>query len=191
MHKSLIFVGFFLVGISVIGFIYGPLVRQEVEQVYRTSQPINTKIAPVDTEFGIIISKIGANSAVIENVDPTNSLLYQLALSKGVAHAMGSALPGQPGTVFIFAHSSLNFYEAKKYNSVFYLLHWLKPADEIGIVYRRQLYRYQVTEVKQVESSKVEYLYQYQPEERLILMTCWPPGTTLKRLLVVAKRIAD
>jgi sortase A len=190
------------VGVVVIGLTYGPLILQEFNQFFRSKTPIPevylTKdtfdekgVVPIDTDFGIVIPKIGANSSVIADVDPNNPVEYQQALTQGVAHAKGSVLPGKLGTVFLFAHSSVNFLEAGRYNSIFYLLHWLKPTDDVDIFYQNEHYRYRVTEVTYADPSEVEYLYQYQPEERLVLMTCWPPGTTMKRLIVVCDRLPD
>jgi len=193
MNKWVFPISFVVVGMSILGFTYGPLLGQESRQLVRSRQTHLEipQLVPRDTDFGIVIPKIGANSSVVAHVDPNDAGVYQLALSKGVAHAQGSVLPGEPGTVFLFAHSSVNFFEAQKYNSIFYLLHWLQPTDTVEIFYHNKQYIYGVTSVEFVDPNRVEYLYQYQPEEQLVLMTCWPPGTTLKRLLVVAKRLSD
>ncbi len=145
-------------------------------------------IKPVDKEFGIVIPKIGANAKIIENVDPFNSKEYQWALTKGVAHASGSAFPGHVGNTFLFAHSSVDWYIANQYNSVFYLLHKLEKGDKIEAYYKKSKYVYEVTEKKFVEASDVSYLYKGNKDtSTLTLMTCWPPGTTYKRLIVQAK----
>jgi len=57
-----------------------------------------------------------------------------------------------------------------------------------------QKYEYQVFEKKIVEANQIEYLKNNlwstrgsTPTERILtLMTCWPAGTNLKRLIVVA-----
>lgn len=167
--------------------IFFPVFTQEVKYQLRSASIATPQLISVDTQFGIIIPKIGANAKIIANVDPFDSREYQLALSRGIAHAKGSALPNEPGNVFLFAHSSANFYEASKYNSVFYLLNKLKLGDEVDIYFQKQKYIYKITETKIVSPTEVSYLRKLGTRKTLTLMTCWPPGTTLQRLLVIAE----
>ncbi|KXK09401.1 MAG: Sortase family protein [Microgenomates bacterium OLB23] len=131
--------------------------------------------------------KIAANAKVLKNIDPINPTVYQRALTKGVAHAKGTVLPGEGGNMFLFAHSSDNFYNANRYNSVFYLLNKLEPGDEIYIYYEGVKYTYTTTKKKIVNPEQVSYLRGKGTQEKLILMTCWPAGTTLKRLVIEAE----
>jgi LPXTG-site transpeptidase (sortase) family protein len=149
-------------------------------------------VAPVDNAFSIIVPKIGANAKVIEDVDPYNSAEYQLALTKGVAHARGTSFPGQGGNTFLFAHSSDNFYNANRYNSVFYLLHKLELGDAFYIIKDGVVYKYEVSATSVVSADAIEFLEDLGGEtEHATLMTCWPPGTTLKRLVVVGNLVSD
>lgn len=150
----------------------------------------STEIVPADSQFSLIIPKIGANAKVIPNVDPFNSWEYQTALTQGIAHAKGTALPDEDGNIFLFSHSSVNFYQALRYNAIFYLLNKLQPGDEIDIVYQDKRYTYQVNQSQKVSPSQVTYLDKFSSQPTLTLMTCWPPGTTFKRLIVTAKRTA-
>lgn len=183
-------IGFSLVflGASLLLLIYWPVAKEEVR--YAVSNPAKNTIQtiiPVDKQFGIVIPKIGANAHVIANIDPYNQRQYEIALTKGVAHAKGSALPNQAGNVFIFAHSAGNFYEANQFNAVFYLLDKLQKGDEIYLFYQNQKLKYTVTDKKTVDASAVNYLSKGGTDQTLTLMTCWPPGTTFKRLLILAK----
>lgn len=175
-----------ILGFGLLIVIYWPVAKVEVN--YRISQG-QSEQTPIDTDFGIVIPKIGANAKVIADVNPFNSNEYQRALAQGVAHARGSSLPGEPGNVFIFSHSSANFYEAGRYNSIFYLLNKLEPGDEIKLYYQGQPLIYRVSETKIVPAGAVNYLKSGSGEQTLTLMTCWPAGTTLKRLLVIAKPV--
>ena len=178
-------------GIIIPAVTYFPVAKAEV--TYRAkleSQIPPAPPEPVDREFSIVIPKIGANTKVVKNVDPNNSKEYQLALTKGVAHASTSSLPGQPGNTFIFAHSAGNWYQANQYNAVFYLLNKLVKGDEIIIYYQSKDYHYAVSENKLVDGSDVSFLKSNSAAgQQLTLMTCWPPGTTLKRQIVIAKII--
>ncbi len=144
-------------------------------------------IAPVNTDFAIVIPKINANSKVIANVDPAKYGVYIEALKHGVAHAEGTAYPGQVGNSFLFAHSVGNFWEVNRWNAVFYLLRELESGDEIDIFYKGERYIYQVYDKKVVLPNDIKYIEPQADFPKLTLQTCWPPGTTLRRLLVFAR----
>ncbi len=147
-------------------------------------------LTPIDTQFDILIPKIGANSRVFPNVDASDPNQFLPILKEGVAHAKGTVFPGMKGNIYLFAHSTDNFWDVGRYNAVFYLLKDLTPGDEIVIFYQNKRYNYVVTGSKKVDPSDVSYIVnaQNQNTETLILQTCWPPGTTWQRLLVFAKR---
>ena len=142
-----------------------------------------------DPFFSVIIPKIGAEAKIIPNVDPNNESQYIKALKEGIAHAKGSVFPGMKGTIFLFAHSTDTFWDTGRYNAIFYLLKDLKPGDKIIIFFKGQRYNYVVYDSKIVDPSQVDFLNNAQKNTNstLIMQTCWPPGTTWKRLLVFAK----
>lgn len=155
-----------------------------------------------NTHFSIYIPKINARAPIIENVNPNDQNEYIQALSHGVAQASGSVFPGMQGATFLFAHSSSAPWDSIKYNTVFYLLRELNPTkegplggggstnkgDEIYVFFLDKVHKYRVTEKRIVEPDDISWLVDAkQGSERLILQTCWPPGTTLKRLIIVAE----
>ncbi len=161
---------------------------QKTEEVTPAPSRPTPTLPPVpDPSFSIIIPKINAQAKIIANVDPGRAEIYQQALKEGVAHAAGTGFPGSGKTVYLFAHSTNAQWNVIRYNAIFFLLNQLTPGDEVKIVYNRKLYSYLVTEKKIVGAKETHYLTDYQDGETLILQTCWPPGTILKRLLVFAK----
>lgn len=145
-------------------------------------------IVPPDPQFSIVIPKIGAAAKIYPNVDPTDEKSFLPVLLKGVAHAAGSVFPGLSGNVYLFAHSSDNFWDAGRYNAVFYLLKDLKVGDEVVVFYQGKRYNYFVTGSEIVDASDVSLLTNAKEgSEQLILQTCWPPGTAWKRLMVFAR----
>lgn len=144
------------------------------------------KIVPVDEDFGIVIPKIDANAKIFPEIDPLSPQEFLPILKQGVAHAKGTAFPGQGEKIYLFAHSADAFYNVGRYNAVFYLIGKLEKGDEIDIYYKRYLYRYKVEGKKVVSPNAVDYLSP-SGEEVLILQTCYPPGTTFKRLIVTAR----
>lgn len=139
-------------------------------------------------EFALIIPKIGVNTKITLNVDPFDSKSYQKALSQGVAHTIGTSTPADGNNTVLFAHSSDNFYNANRFNAVFYLLNKLSIKDEIFVIQDSKIYKFSVKKNLIVEPSQLEFMEQKQ-ENTLTLITCWPPGTTLKRRVIVAQLI--
>ncbi len=191
-----------ILAIGLLFFIFYPVLLEEAKYIVSdrsqsyeyaiTGSEItaqNSEITPINMDFGIIVPKINANAPVIANVDPYNSKEYQQKLTQGVAHAKGTSLPDINGNTFLFAHSSANFYEANRFNSVFYLLHRLEIGDQFFISHDGNLYEYIVDEVKTVAPESIDYLTGVSAEKTATLMTCWPPGTTLNRLVVVGKQV--
>lgn len=152
--------------------------------------PKEQVIIPKDTSFSIVVPKIGASAKIFPNVDPSDENDFLPKLMQGVAHAKGTVFPGGIGNIYLFAHSTDNFWDVGRYNAVFYLLKDLKPGDEIVIFFQDKRYNYIVSGSKIVDPSDVSYIVdaQNQTKEQLILQTCWPPGTTWQRLLVFANR---
>ncbi len=150
--------------------------------------PKEQVLIPIDTSFGILIPKIGANARIFPNTDPSSEGQFLPVLQKGIAHAKGTVFPGLAGNIYLFAHSADNFWNAGRYNASFYLLRNLKTGDDVAIFYQDRRYNYKVTESKIVNAEDISYITNAQKgTEQLILQTCWPPGTTWKRLLVFAK----
>ncbi len=148
-------------------------------------------LTPEDPDFSIIIPKIGANAKILANVDSADENTYLPALQKGVAHALGTAFPGESGHIFLFAHSTDYFWNVGTYNAIFYLLHKLEIGDEVNLIYKGQRFLYRIIGKTVVNPSEVEYLTRKTEKEFLTLQTCWPPGTTLKRLLIFATRVSQ
>ncbi|MCL6096343.1 MAG: sortase [Patescibacteria group bacterium] len=146
-------------------------------------------LIPNDTSFNILIPKLGANAKVFPNVDASDPNQFLPVLKQGVAHAKGTVFPGMKGNIYLFAHSTDNFWDVGRYNAIFYLLKDLLPGDDVVIFFQNKRYNYVVTGSKTVDPTDVSYIVnaQNQSQETLILQTCWPPGTTWKRLIVFAK----
>ncbi|MEX2028161.1 MAG: sortase [Candidatus Curtissbacteria bacterium] len=151
----------------------------------------NVKILiPKDPNFSLIVEKIGADAPIVANVDASNKDIYTPALRRGIAHALGTSFPGQPGVSYLFAHSTDTIFNVPRYNAIFYLLGDLKAGDRVVVFFAGKRHDYSVTETKITEADDVTYLTMQTPEQILVLQTCYPPGTTWKRLLVIAKPVA-
>ncbi|MCJ7826065.1 sortase, partial [Patescibacteria group bacterium] len=142
--------------------------------------PDGSEITPIDTNFGIVIPKIGVNATVIPAVNPLKEADYGEALQNGVAHASTSFFPDEEGVVYLFSHSTNYEWFAKDLNAIFYLLKNLEAGDLIVVSYKGGLYTYRLTEKRVVNPSEISYLQPISGDRKLILQTCWPPGSTLE-----------
>lgn len=147
----------------------------------------NNTIIPISTEFGIVIEKINANAEVVANVNPASETEYSQALTRGVAQALGSTEPGQPGNLYLFSHSTDAPWKIIRFNAVFYLLRELEPQDRVIIFYKNKRYDYIVYDKTIASPSDVSYLTNRYDIPVLTLQTCDPPGTLLNRLIIRAK----
>lgn len=193
-------VGGILMGIALfgLGLIYEPLAFVEIN--YRLNPPV---IAPVskfaeanaampnwavpNRDYSIYIPKIDAKAQVIPGVDAGNPQAYLTALKIGVAEAAGLSHPGQIGTTYMFAHSTDSPINFARYNAIFYLLDKVQVGDGVEVVYRKKLYKYHTVATEIIDADNLKYLVPQKDEEKLVLQTCYPPGTTWHRLVIVAK----
>ncbi len=168
--------------------VFIPTVSTESAIPASTPKPLpELEEKPVNTDFGILIPKIKANSAVVADVDPFNADQYDAALKKGVAHAKDTQYPGDVGNVYMFAHNTLNAWDIPKYNAIFFLLHNLEAGDRITTFFKGERFDYIVFDKKVHSPKDLSPLDTKYSEPVLSLQTCWPPGTTWQRLVVRAK----
>lgn len=150
-------------------------------------------IGATPKEFYLTIEKIGIKRArVFTDVDVSSSANYQELLRRGLGHVKNTPYPGQWGSSFIIGHSALPFfYDPKNYETIFSKLDMLVAGDELLVEFGEQQIPYRVVNQKVVADWK-------RPENilsgggyKLVLMTCYPPGLTLRRLLITAERVTD
>lgn len=139
---------------------------------------------PVSDEFFLEIPKINLVSTIIPNVDSANESIYLEKLTQGVAHAKDSYFPGDSGPIVLFSHSTDTLARIVQYNAKFYALKDLKIEDKIIIRFKGTIYTYRVTEKKIINPQELDTIRQ--TSAKLILSTCWPPGTDWQRIVVFA-----
>jgi len=133
----------------------------------------------------ISIPKISVKAPIIWDT-PEEEILDKL--TSGVAHYKGTSHPGAGGNIFLVGHSSNYFWVSSDYNTIFSLLDKLERGDRVEITYNNKKYFYDVEDKKVVNPEEVGVL-QNTPKETLTLMTCWPVGTSLDRLIVQASLV--
>jgi len=79
-----------------------------------------------------------------------------------------------------------------QYNDVFALLDTLSTGDEVIVFYNQQKFVYTITDRAIVKPGDMNTLNARDPKKKeLSLMTCWPVGTTLERIILFAELVED
>lgn len=116
------------------------------------------------------------------------SVLFEVEdLTKGLIQFTGPQ-PGNYGNVVIFGHSSLPFlYNPRDYKTIFTKLPDLKVDDDILVTIDNITYHYKVSDLKITTPDDLSVLTQEYDNAYLTLITCVPPGTSYKRLIIKSK----
>jgi len=109
-------------------------------------------------------------------------------LKDGTIHYPGSAFPGMRGNVYITGHSSYYSWSKSNYKEIFKDLGDLKIGDEIIFHIKLKNKKevviiYSMTSSEVVEANDPRLFRDYEGHE-LTLVTCWPVGTNLRRLMI-------
>ncbi|MDO8609019.1 MAG: sortase [bacterium] len=109
-------------------------------------------------------------------------------LTKSLIHYFPQTLPGEYGNVVIFGHSTLpQLYNSKDYKTIFTYLPSLDKGDVIILKVNNLDYEYTIYDMFVVNPDQVSILDQKNDAAYVTLVTCVPPGTYWKRLVVRAK----
>lgn len=163
-------------------------IPKEEKKVLSEAEATTAVVAHND--FYLIIPKLEVQAPIIPDVDGGNKDLYFQALEKGVAHLSHSAKPGEGSNIFIFGHSSFYSNQPGNYKEIFRHLEDLQTDDQIIVWYQGKENIYAVKDKKIVDPQEIE-VAKPTLNEQLTLMTCVPPGTTLKRLIVIALPVKE
>lgn len=130
--------------------------------------------------YTISIPKLNIKDAVVSTVD-TN-------LTKHLVNYFGTAIPSNKGNAVIFGHSTLpQLYREKDYKTIFSKLYLLTIGDKIIVNSGNATYSYTVESISVVDPDNTSVLEQNYDDSFVTLVTCTPPGTIWKRLVVKAR----
>jgi sortase A len=131
------------------------------------------------SSYFLTIEKLKINNAVVSIVNDD--------LTQNLVHFTGP-MPGQKGNLVVFGHSTLPYlYNTKDYKTIFTKLPDMKKDDEIQIVADNVTYKYKIFEMKIVDPNNLTVLDQTTDDSYLTLITCVPPGTYFKRLVIKSR----
>ncbi|MFH1186822.1 MAG: sortase [Candidatus Levyibacteriota bacterium] len=130
--------------------------------------------------YALSIQKLKIENAVVSTIDTD--------LSAHLVNYGGTAIPPQKGAAVVFGHSTLpQWFNPKDYKTIFATLHELRVGDEIKVNVSNLTFIYKVYNISVVESSDVSMFEQRYDDSYLTLVTCTPPGTIWKRLIIRAR----
>ena len=195
--KKIIIVGLaiiFIVALITVIYLFWPLIKyynsQESTELPGEPEPnFITNEEPEDIASGslinsntqnlLLIPKIGVKIPIVEGNDEST-------LNKGAWRLPETSFPDKGSNTAIAGHRWKYRPPSEK---TFYLLDKLEAGDEIEVFYNDYRYFYQVLEAKVTEASDVSFLLS--GKEQLVLQTCWPLGTNLKRFVVIAQPLKN
>jgi sortase A len=146
--------------------------------------------ASVNKDPRIIIPKINVDVPVVYSVTSYDDSAIQNGLRSGVVHYGTTATPGQIGNNVIVGHSSNDLFDSGGYKFAFVLLDHLNNGDIIELNYQGKQYVYKVTNKAIVAPTDFSLVNVSTQKPLVTLITCTPPGTALKRLIVQAEQIS-
>lgn len=158
--------------------------QQEIVNGYDPVAPGDAKPA-----VQITIAKLSIQAPMVwsQSADE-NAMLSDL--QNGVSHFYKTAAPGQNGNAIISGHSSNYAWDKGNYNHIFKDLNNLQSGDGVTVKTTESngrviTYAYKVTD-KFTATADDQKIFADTPTPTLTLTTCWPIGTSLKRLIVKA-----
>lgn len=134
-----------------------------------------------DTDFyAISIPKINIEEAQVSASDTD--------LTKHLVNYQGTSTPGRNGNAVIFGHSTLpQLFNVKDYKTIFANAYQLKNGDTIYATVKGVKYSYRIFKIIIVDPSDSSALEQDYNNSYLTLVTCTPPGTIWKRLVIKSR----
>lgn len=142
----------------------------------------DNKTSSPTTSYSISIPKLKIEGAYVSTVDTD--------LTAHLVHFPGTAIPPARGTAAIFGHSTLpQLYDRNNYKTIFANIHAVEIGDNIIANANNTLYTYKIFAIEITEPEDSSYLTQSYDSSYLYIITCTPPGTTWKRLIVKARII--
>lgn len=135
---------------------------------------------PRVSSYALSIPKLKIENATVSTVG------YEL--DKYLVNYPGTAIPSDNGNAVIYGHSTLpQLFNPKDYKTIFATAYKLTVGDEVFAQVEGVTYQYRIFSVTVVDPSDTSIFSQTYDNSYLTLVTCTPPGTTWKRLIIKAR----
>ncbi|MBI2074637.1 MAG: sortase [Candidatus Levybacteria bacterium] len=130
--------------------------------------------------YVLSIPKLGIKNATVSTTD------YDL--NSHLVNYLGTSIPPDNGNAVIFGHSTLpQLFDPNNYKAIFATAYKLQANDEVFADVSGVLYKYKIFNIIIVDPTDTSIFSQSYDDSYLTLVTCTPPGTTWKRLIIKAR----
>ncbi len=147
---------------------------------FPTFKPSQLLGKPKVSLYTLSIPKIHLKNASVSATDTD--------LGKHLVNYPGTGIPGEFGNAVIFGHSTLpQLYNPGDYKTIFANIFKLQIGDKIYVSLKKKTYSYKIYNINIVNPSDTSLFFQGYDNSYLTLVTCTPPGTIWKRLIVKAR----
>lgn len=188
---------FIVVGLGMIMYVLLPLILWYVyfQAIFATQNTVNPipkgnllssknklflKEESGVSKYLISIPKLEIENALVSTTD--------LDTAKHLVNYGNKNIPGKRGNALIFGHSSLpQFFNKSDYKTIFSNIYRLRNGDKIYATVDNSIYLYKVIRSIVVEASDTSIFQGDYNNSYITLVTCTPPGTVWKRLIVKAE----
>lgn len=136
-----------------------------------------TKGKKRELDYTLSIPKLGLSDILVSTKDND--------LTKHLVNYEGTAVPPDKGNAVIFGHSTLpQLFNRNDYKTIFANAYKLSVGDDIFVHLDKVTYKYKIFQITIVDPEDTSVLAQNYDNEVLTLITCTPPGTVWKRLII-------
>lgn len=143
------------------------------------AQDVNSTEPKVNS-YTLSIPKLSIKNAIVSTTG------YDL--SRYLVNYAGTAVPPDNGNAVIFGHSTLpQLFNPSDYKTIFANAYKLQIEDTLVANISGVSYTYKIFNITVVDPTDTSVLSQRYDDSYLTLITCTPPGTVWKRLIIKAK----
>ncbi len=158
-----------------------------IPKVAAASTDFNRDVVGIDQNVPgtLNIPSINVTAPVIWSKD-VNSLMSDL--ENGLVHYPGTAMPSELGTAYISGHSSNYVWDKGRYNEVLAHLGDMKEYDSFSLTVQdtsgKKVILHYVVSGSGIFKANDQAQFANNGKSEVALSTCWPVGTSAKRLVV-------
>lgn len=135
---------------------------------------------PAVPTYLLSIPKLGIDKAKVSTTG------YDLA--HYLVNYPGTGVPPDNGNAVVFGHSTLpQLFKPTDYKTIFANVYTLKVGDEVIATVSDIAYTYRIFSITVVDPKETSMFTQAKDDSYITLITCTPPGTTWRRLVLKAR----
>ena len=195
---AILIIGFICLGLLI--YFGGPIVYDRYFAQTKTVvlPNTNTVVEPIISSLTlkkILIPAIGTDAEIVlapQDFPDGKNEWVESQLDNGIVQYPNGIADLKKQNLVFFGHSS-SIHPNAKYALVWVKLDKLKVGDDIVLINdKEERINYKVTESpKTVGPDETEIVKVDKGAGMITLVTCWPPGTTQKRMVVVGHMVGD